>query len=368
MVIQMRTLQIVIALAIMLAGGTLTMAQSEQPGSRPMSVYVSLLGDHAIAAMTLDPAAGELRDIGRTAIAGNPGPMAVSASGGQLFVGDRANNRIVCFDIDRETSTLSAASEATTAGNPIYISRHPSAEFLLVACVGNVNLAAVHKIDGFGHVTSPPFTTVQAPTYPHCIRADRSGRYVFMSSLRGDVVGQFLFDKTAGALTSNSPDRVTEPAGAGPRHLIQHPQLDVLYTVNETNNTISAWRIDDQGRLTNLQTISTLPEDAAVKNYAADLEITPDGRLLIVSNRGHDTLALYRVDAKSGTLVAAGYVPTEAYPRDIAMDPSGRFLLAAGQNSGKLAVYRINDDRAGLTLLSAHDVGKTPVWVQFIDN
>jgi 6-phosphogluconolactonase len=114
--------------------------------------------------------------------------------------------------------------------------------------------------------------------------------------------------------------------------------------------------------LTAFQTISTLPDDFQGSNTCSQIQISSSGGFLYAPNRGHDSIACFRVEA-SGELVSIGNVSTEATPRAFSLDSQGRFLFAAGLDSGRLAAYRIDGDTGELELIEVYDVGEEPMWV-----
>jgi 6-phosphogluconolactonase len=150
----------------------------------------------------------------------------------------------------------------------------------------------------------------------------------------------------------------------GPRHFCFHPQLPAVYFVNEQGGSVTAYRLDaDTGTLTPFQTISTLPDGFDGQNACAEIRITPSGRFLYASNRGHDSIACFAVAEGTGELSSLGQQPTEKTPRPFTLDPEGRFLLAAGQGSGRLATYRIDAGTGKLVPLETHALGQNPMWV-----
>src|SRR6202008_3834598 len=124
--------------------------------------------------------------------------------------------------------------------------------------------------------------------------------------------------------------------GAGPRHLAFHPTKDLAFTSDESGSSITAYRYERGKGLTPLQTLSTLPADFKGQNSTAEVKVHPSGKFVWVSNRGHDSLAGFAIDARAGTLTALGQTPTEKTPRSFDVSPDGRFVLAAGEDSGKL--------------------------------
>ena len=134
--------------------------------------------------------------------------------------------------------------------------------------------------------------------------------------------------------------------------------------VNEQGSSVTAYNFDSTtGCLAVFQTISTLPEDYPGENICAQIRITPSGQFLYASNRGHDSITCFSIEASTGQLTALGQVPTETVPRAFTLDPGGKFLFAAGLESGKLASYRINAQTGELTPLEIYPVGRKPMWV-----
>jgi 6-phosphogluconolactonase len=142
-----------------------------------------------------------------------------------------------------------------------------------------------------------------------------------------------------------------------------------VYFVNEKNSSVSAYRLDQAtGTLEAFQTLSTLPDTFSDRdnNTCADIEVTPSGRFLYASNRGHDSLAAYAIDSDSGGLTMLGTFATQQTPRSFTIDPDGKFLIAAGQGNGRLASYRIASETGKLESLETLDVGADPAWVQIV--
>ena len=146
------------------------------------------------------------------------------------------------------------------------------------------------------------------------------------------------------------------------------------FTVNERGGGISSWNFDAKtGRLTLLETLSSLPPNWEGNSFAADIHITPNGRFAYVSNRdgrketpgkpNGDTLAAFEIDLKTGTMKLVGHYATERFPRSFCIDKTGHFLFAAGELSDKLAAYRINQKTGSLAPIGTYKTGKTPIWV-----
>jgi 6-phosphogluconolactonase len=112
-----------------------------------------------------------------------------------------------------------------------------------------------------------------------------------------------------------------------------------------------------------LQTLSSRPAGYNERNATADIEVHPSGRFVYIANRGHDSIAAYRVAEDSGKLALVGHTSTEQTPRSFNIEPSGKFLIAAGQGSGKLAVFAVHKDQGVLSRRATYDAGKQPWWV-----
>ncbi|MFH1569128.1 MAG: beta-propeller fold lactonase family protein, partial [Gemmatimonadota bacterium] len=182
-----------------------------------------------------------------------------------------------------------------------------------------------------------------------------------------NAIYQFRFDEEAGKLTPNDPPKVQPATPEGPRHFAFHPTRDILYSVNENGCTVSAHHFDAQrGTLSSFQVISTLPAGVGGEEHStAEIKVTRDGRHLYASNRGHESLARFEIEA-DGTLTARGHVPTEPTPRFFDLDPTGRFVYSAGQKSGKVAAYRIVPETGALEPMAVYEVGEGPLWITFV--
>jgi 6-phosphogluconolactonase len=247
-----------------------------------------------------------------------------------------------------------------------YAAADHGARFLFTASYHG-HLIAVNPIGPDG-IVQPPQQVLPTSPHAHAVRADPSNRFVFSTSLGGDLIHQWRFDAVAGTLTPNDPPTVAIRAGAGPRHLELHPNGRLAYLLNELDASVDVLALDPQrGTLTVLQTLDTLPSGfAGGAPWAADLHLTPDARFLYTSERRSSTIATFRVDPHDGRLVPAGHAPVQAQPRGFAVTPSGRWLVVAGQLSQRVGVHAIDGASGALTLVGAHDVGHNPNWVEVL--
>lgn len=329
----------------------------------PFVVYISASGDNAIGRYRLDRETGALAHLDDTALPGAPGSLALSADKQFLYAAVRSVESVATLRVNPADGALKLLGTTKVAGNPVYLTPDRAGKHLLTAYYTG-NKTAVYPLNDDGTV-QPVATSLHATgANPHCLVASPDGRFVFVSNTGADKILQFHFAATTGKLTPNSPPEVPTPKGDGPRHIIFHPSGKFLFAINEKSSSVTAWKFDaPSGTLTALQTLPTLPVGLKVNNTCADLEVTPDGKFLYGSNRGHDSLARFAIDASTGRLTALGHTPTEKTPREFALDPLGQFLVAAGQGSDRAAVYRIDAATGELQPLGVHAVGKSPAWV-----
>jgi 6-phosphogluconolactonase len=246
----------------------------------------------------------------------------------------------------------------------VYLQTDRSADHLLGASYAGA-VFAIHAIDARGVVAEQPTQVTATPPHTHCIVPDPENRYLFVTSLGGDAILQYLYDAAAGRAVPNDPPFRRTPTGSGPRHLIFHPTACVVYVNGELDGSIGVYAFDQaSGRLEEIQHVGIMPADGgAALPWGADLHLTADGRHLYASERRTSTLAVFAVRAGSGLLDRRQSIATETQPRSFAIEPSGRFLFAAGEKSGRLAMYERDSASGGLRLCGSYPVGEKPGWV-----
>jgi 6-phosphogluconolactonase len=168
-------------------------------------------------------------------------------------------------------------------------------------------------------------------------------------------------------MTPNDPPAAEIPPGSGPRHFAFHPSGKYAYVCGEMTSTVHAMTYDaDKGVLKVIQSLSTLPNEVK-GNSTAETQVHPSGKWVYVSNRGHDSVAVFKVDESSGHLTAVGHQSTGGkVPRNFGIDPTGKFLIAANQNSNNVVVFKI-DEKTGMPSPTGHEVQvPKPVCVKFL--
>jgi 6-phosphogluconolactonase len=209
------------------------------------------------------------------------------------------------------------------------------------------------------------------PTLPHahCILPDPSNLHVLHTSLGGDVIYQDIFDANTGRLSAEDPPTVSVKANAGPRHLLFSPNGRFVYVVAELDGSIYVFPYDAKaGSLkAHTQVVTSLPAGFSGKPWAADIHLTPDGKLLYASERTSSTLAAFRINPDDGTLKSIGSYATARQPRSFNIDPSGRYLITAGQLSNTVIVHSIERVSGKPIMLREYATGKNPTWVEAVE-
>jgi 6-phosphogluconolactonase len=185
----------------------------------------------------------------------------------------------------------------------------------------------------------------QESPHAHEVVVSADNRFVLVPDLGTDQVVIYRFD--AGKL--GTPVFVNAAPGAGPRHLAFSPNGKFVYVLNELAASITVFRYQN-GNFSDPRTVSMLPADFAGAKSGAEIAVHPNGKFLYASNRGHDSIAMFRIDSNQGTLTPAGHASTQGKtPRNFAIDPTGAFLLAGNQDSGTIVVFRIDPKTGELT-------------------
>ncbi len=311
---------------------------------------------------------GALAEIERVATTGSVMPLALSPDRRFLFAALRSEPfGVASYRIDGQTGRLAHIATAPLPASMPYLATDRTGRFLLSASYQSA-VAAVSAIDAEGRVATAPVQVLNTAPNAHCIITDAANRFAFVPCLGGDHVMQLRFDSASGRISPNAPPEIPTAKGAGPRHIVFHPEGRLAFLINELDASILSLAYDPSaGTLTTLGTASALPPSFSGKPWAADIHTTPDGRFLYASERTSSTIAGFRIDAADGMLTPVGHWPTETQPRGFAIDPSGRFLLSTGQVSNSLTAYAIDRDTGALKPLKRYPMGANPNWVEIVE-
>ena len=328
----------------------------------PMVLYVAGGGRVSVWDIAED---GTLTERSAAELGETVGPLAVDPSRAHLYAAVLPEQSIHAFSIDPGTGDLTEIDTLELDHTPVYVTIDRSDAHLLTAGFSE-DILEVYPIEAAGTLGDTPTQSQTTAARPHLILVDPSNEHVFVPCRDADVVQHYLYDAVAGTLSAAEPPAASVPDGTGPRHLVLAPDGEQAFLSGEFNSTLNIFDYEaSMGMLTFDRALSTLPEGFEGENTTADVEITPSGRAVYVSNRGHDSLARFNRDAAGG-VEAQGQVPTEARPREFDITPDGHFTFVAGRDTGMLASYTIGED-GSLDPGPVYDVGSDPRWVLAVE-
>ena len=349
-------------------------------------VYLSIAGEKRIAIYIFNISDGAITFEENINVSGSPGPLTLSPCGNYLYAGLRSSREIATFRINQDSKQLTLLRTTQLDADTCYIATDKTGRFLLSAYYG-AGKVTVHSIADDKTVQGEPIQSIETAPHAHYIETDKSNRFAFVPhTVPRNAIYQFHFDPETGMLSENFFGNLNPDEPKGPRHYCEHPDRPIFYFSNENGSSVSTYSLqigdpeaevsksgvpnytvhDAPGLLWHIQTLSTLPADFDEKNTCAQIHIDPQGEFVYVSNRGHDSIAMFSIDKTSGELTVIGHQPTEPTPRVFNIDDTGNYLFAGGQGSGKLATYRINRESGVLEPLERYDVGENPMWVLFL--
>ncbi len=275
----------------------------------------------------------------------NPSFLAFDRSGRFLYAVHGDETEISAFRIDPGTGLLEFVNRVSTGGrNPVHLVVDPANRHVVVANHGSSSLAVLPiRSDGALAAVSDlvtltgqigPHRVEQPFAKPHQVAFDRSGTFLAVPDKGLDRVFVFRLDAAAGKLVALPDATMVARESAGPRHLCFHPGNAWAYVVNELDSTINACRFDPRsGRLEPFQVLPSLPDSCVGASRAAEIDVSPDGRFVFASNRGHDSIGAFAVDAGSGRLVPTGWQQSGGRtPRFFAVGPVARSIFVANED------------------------------------
>lgn len=378
-------------LLVLLALAVFVEPVSAQNSTAPKSlrVYVGTYTNaksKGIYTCDLDLTTGKVSNPEVAAEVANPSFLAIHPSRQFLYavgeISDFQNKKtgaVTAFSIDRKTGKLTQLNQRSSQGaGPCHVTVSSSGNYAFVANYGGGSIAALPIQDGgwlgeatsaIQHKGSSVNTKRQGEPHAHSINLDAANRFAFAADLGCDKIFVYRFDPTKGLLSGNEPPSVSLAPGSGPRHFAFHPNGKNAYVINEITLTITAFQYDaDKGVLTEIQTISTLPEGTTGSGLStAEVQVHPSGKFVYGSNRGHGTLAMFSVDQSSGKLTAIGHQSSGGKtPRNFGIDPTGAYVLAANQEADNITVLRVDQATGKLSPTGQTVTVPVPVCVKFM--
>jgi 6-phosphogluconolactonase len=276
---------------------------------------------------------------------------------GRVLYSIRDPGNVAAFALDRANGDLELINEQPTGGGPCYVEVDPSGRMVVAAnYTGGSVISYPLEPDGAlkeaGSFVQHTGTSVderrQTESHAHCFKVADDGRFAFAADLGTDRIVIYALDPDGGRVTPGEQPFVRVQPGSGPRHFSFSPDNRHAYVINEIGNTITAFAYEaERGLLFERDSLPTLPADFDGTSGTADLALTPDGRFLYGTNRGHDSIALFTVDVDSGALTANGHEPSRGgMPQNLTITPDGKLLFVANMTGNRVVAFHI-DEQSG---------------------
>jgi 6-phosphogluconolactonase len=307
----------------------------------------------------------------------NPSFLALSPDRQRVYVVEETPaGRVNALRFDEKTGQLAPLNAQPAQGDsPCHVAVDQTGRWVLVGNYSSGNLSVLPVLPGgalgpatqtIQHEGRGPNPQRQEKPHVHSVNLAANNRDVFVPDLGTDRLVAYTLDARTGTLAPARPPHVAVAPGAGPRHFAFHPNRPYAYAILELSSEVAAFRYEN-GQLTPLQTVSTLPQGQAVaSNSCADIHVSPDGKFLYGSNRGHNSIVVYQIDRQTGKLTLVQHQPTLGdTPRNFALDPAGNFLLVANQNSDNIQVFRRDKKTGRLTPTGQSVKVSMPVCLKF---
>jgi 6-phosphogluconolactonase len=311
-----------------------------------------------IHAYRFDLKDGKLTPLARTAGAENPFYLALAPDKKTLYsihakqFGGKENEHVAAYRVGGRGGELTLLNRQSAEGTAAcYLDVDRTGKTVLVANYSSGSVAALpvkadgslgEKVSFFQHTGSSVNPKRQKEPHAHCIVVSPDNKHAYAADLGTDQILCYRLDPGTAKLTPHDPPFAKAPPGAGPRHLTFHPDGKRVYVVNELLNSVTVFDHTPTGALIQKQTIPTLPPDFTGTSYCADVKVTPDGRFVYATNRGHDSIAAYKVGG-DGRLSLVAIEPSRGKgPQNLLVTPDGAWLVCANMPGNTLAVFRID--------------------------
>lgn len=325
---------------------------------------------------------GKLVDKKMPVLSNNPSFLVISPNQKFVYAVSELDNMdtnqsggISAFRIEKKGNLTMINQVLTHGANPCHVSISPDGKKLVASNYtgGNLTLFNIlpdgdlsEMVQRIQHDGSGPFPGRQTEPHAHSAKFDSSGKYLFAADLGIDELKIYRVGTGEIPLSPNDQPFVKLAPGSGPRHFDFSADGRFIYVINELSSTITVL-IKYGGEWKQIQSVKTLPNDYKGESWCADIHISADGRFVYGSNRGHNSIAVFKRETNSGKLELIETVPVGGnWPRNFTLDPSGRYLLAANQKSNDITVFKIDQTSGKLTFTGTKVPNQSPVCLQFL--
>lgn len=333
----------------------------------------------------MDPDTGALDFDSKTTGVVNPSYLAIHPTQRFLYAvnelktfEDKPTGTVSAFAVDAKSGRLEFLNRQLTHGaDPCHVTVDAKGRHVFVAnfMSGSVCVLPVQRDGSLGeasdfiqHLGSSVDPVRQKGPHAHSVTLDWANRFAFVPDLGLDKLLVYTVDRTRGMLEPHAVAWIKVKPGAGPRHVALHPGGKFAFLINELDSTLAVLSFDGRnGAFKELQVVPTLPAGFQGESTCADVQVAPSGRFVYASNRGHDSLVIYKFDRRTGKLAYVGHQSTQGRtPRQFEIDPTGRFLLVGNQDTDTIVPFRIDLKTGALAPTGQVLQVPTPVCVKFL--
>jgi 6-phosphogluconolactonase len=349
-----------------------------------VGAYTNPGGAKGINAFRFDASTGKLTSLGLMAETVSPSFLAIAPNGKFLYAVNESDTfkgqksgAVSAFSIDRATGKLTFLNQVASKGAaPCHIVIDPSGKAALVANYNSGNFASfpIHADGTLGEAASVMQDTGSGPNRarqaePHAHEMVIADHLVLGADLGTDHIQLFHLNAAKAILTPANPAFAATAPGFGPRHMVISPDKKFIFVVSEIKGEVETHAYDPaKGPGKILSTAAGLPADFKGQNTAAEIMLNAKGTTLYTSNRGHDSIAVFSVDTKTGALKRTANVPSGGKnPRYFTLDPSGKFMLVTNQDSNNIVVFKVDPNTGALTATGTTVSTGAPVDLVFLE-
>ncbi|MEH7375018.1 lactonase family protein [Neobacillus drentensis] len=344
--------------------------------------YIGYIGTYTkgdskgIYSFTLDTTEGRIADINEAAQLENPTYLTISKDNRYLYSVAKKGEEggVVAFSIEGDGTLREKNRQMLPGSSPCHVSVDSKNRYAFSANYhkGSVESYLINEEDGsvqpaasiIKHEGSGPDPRQEKP-HTHYAGVTPDENYLAVVELGIDALITYAISSD-GTLTK--ANLLPLKAGSGPRHLVFHPNGKFAYLMTEFSSEVIVLTYHpENGHFTEKQYISTLPADFSENNQGSAIHISSDGRFVYAGNRGHNSIAVFRVDVETGELSFVELTSTEGdWPRDFMFDPTEKFIVASNQESSNLVLFARDEESGKLTLIESDIVVPYPVCIKFL--